>query len=55
MRKNESVFVIGEEVGEYEGAYKVTQGLLDEFGPARILDTHISEHGFTGLAVGSAF
>ena len=55
MRKNESVFVIGEEVGEYEGAYKVTQGLLDEFGPSRILDTPISEHGFTGLAVGSAF
>ena len=55
MRKNESVFVIGEEVGEYEGAYKVTQGLLDEFGPARIFDTPISEHGFTGLAVGSAF
>ena len=48
MRKNESVFVIGEEVGEYEGAYKVTQGLLDEFGPSRILDTPISEHGFTG-------
>ncbi len=55
MRKNDSVFVIGEEVGEYEGAYKVTQGLLDEFGPSRILDTPISEHGFTGLAVGSAF
>ena len=55
MRKNESVFVIGEEVGEYEGAYKVTQGLLDEFGSSRILDTPISEHGFTGLAVGSAF
>ena len=55
MRKNESVFVIGEEVGEYEGAYKVTQGLLDEFGPSRIFDTPISEHGFTGLAVGSAF
>jgi|TARA_Y100000782_G_scaffold42075_1_gene47121 pyruvate dehydrogenase E1 component beta subunit len=55
MRKNESVFVIGEEVGEYQGAYKVTQGLLEEFGPKRIIDTPISEQGFTGLAVGSAF
>ena len=55
MRKNESVFIIGEEVGEYQGAYKVTQGLLEEFGSKRVLDTPISEHGFTGLAVGSAF
>ena len=55
MRKNESVFVIGEEVGEYQGAYKVTQGLLEEFGSKRIIDTPISEQGFTGLAVGSAF
>jgi len=55
MRKNHSVFVMGEEVGEYQGAYKVTQGLLEEFGPKRILDTPISEHGFTGLAIGSAF
>jgi pyruvate dehydrogenase E1 component beta subunit len=55
MRKNESVFVIGEEVGEYQGAYKVTQGLLEEFGPKRVFDTPISEQGFTGLAVGSAF
>jgi len=55
MRKNHSVFVIGEEVGEYQGAYKVTQGLLEEFGPKRILDTPISEQGFTGLAIGSAF
>ena len=55
MRKNESIFVIGEEVGEYQGAYKVTQGLLEEFGPKRVLDTPISEQGFTGLAVGSAF
>jgi len=55
MRKNESVFVIGEEVGEYQGAYKVTQGLLEEFGSKRILDTPISEQGFTGLAIGSAF
>ena len=55
MRKNESVYVIGEEVGEYQGAYKVTQGLLEEFGPKRIIDTPISEQGFTGLAIGSAF
>jgi pyruvate dehydrogenase E1 component beta subunit len=55
MRKNESVFIMGEEVGEYQGAYKVTQGLLEEFGPKRVLDTPISEHGFTGLAIGSAF
>jgi len=55
MRKNESVFIIGEEVGEYQGAYKVTQGLLEEFGPKRVFDTPISEQGFTGLAVGSAF
>ena len=55
MRKNHSIFLMGVEVGEYQGAYKVTQGLLDEFGPKRVLDTPISEHGFTGLAVGSAF
>jgi pyruvate dehydrogenase E1 component beta subunit len=55
MRKNESVFIIGEEVGEYQGAYKVTQGLLEEFGSKRVFDTPISEQGFTGLAVGSAF
>ena len=55
MRKNKKIFIIGEEVGEYQGAYKVTQGLLDEFGSKRVVDTPISEHGFTGLAVGSAF
>ena len=55
MRKNKSVFIIGEEVGEYQGAYKVTQGLLDEFGSKRVIDTPISEQGFTGLAIGSAF
>jgi len=55
MRKNDKVFVIGEEVGEYQGAYKVTQGLLEEFGEKRIVDTPISEQGFTGLAIGSAF
>ena len=55
MRKNDKVFVIGEEVGEYQGAYKVTEGLLKEFGDKRIFDTPISEQGFTGLAIGSAF
>ncbi|TVR08572.1 MAG: pyruvate dehydrogenase complex E1 component subunit beta [Salinarimonadaceae bacterium] len=55
MRREESVYVIGEEVAEYQGAYKVTQGLLQEFGARRVVDTPITEHGFTGLAVGSAF
>ncbi len=55
MRKNDKVFIIGEEVGEYQGAYKVTQGMLQEFGNKRIIDTPISEQGFTGLAIGSAF
>jgi len=55
MRKDSNIFILGEEVAEYQGAYKVTQGLLDEFGSKRILDTPISEHGFTGLAVGAAF
>ena len=55
MRKNEKVFIIGEEVAEYEGAYKVTQGLLEEFGNKRVIDTPISEQAFTGLAIGSAF
>ena len=55
MRKDKNIFVIGEEVAEYQGAYKVTQDLLKEFGKKRIYDTPISEHGFTGLAVGSAF
>ena len=54
MRKDNDVFLIGEEVGEYQGAYKVSQGLLDEFGPKRIIDTPITEAGFTGLAVGAA-
>ena len=54
MRADERVLVIGEEVGEYGGAYKVTQGLLEEFGPRRVVDTPISEHAFTGLAVGAA-
>lgn len=55
MRLNPSVFVIGEEVAEYQGAYKVTQGLLQEFGSKRIVDTPITEHGFAGLGVGAAF
>jgi len=55
MRRDPEVFLIGEEVGQYQGAYKVSQGLLDEFGPKRVLDTPITEHGFTGLAVGAAF
>ena len=55
MRKDKKVFILGEEVAEYQGAYKVTQGLLDEFGKKRVIDTPISEQGFTGLAVGAAF
>jgi pyruvate dehydrogenase E1 component beta subunit len=55
MRANDRVFLMGEEVGEYQGAYKISQGLLDEFGPKRVIDTPITEHGFTGLAVGAAF
>ena len=55
MRKDKKVFILGEEVAEYQGAYKVTQGLLEEFGEKRVIDTPISEQGFTGLAVGAAF
>ncbi|MFS3134443.1 pyruvate dehydrogenase complex E1 component subunit beta [Gluconacetobacter sacchari] len=54
MRRDEDVFLIGEEVGQYQGAYKVSQGLLDEFGEKRVIDTPITEHGFTGMAVGAA-
>ena len=54
MRRDGDVFVIGEEVAEYQGAYKVTQGLLQEFGARRVIDTPITEHGFTGLGVGAA-
>jgi pyruvate/2-oxoglutarate/acetoin dehydrogenase E1 component len=54
MRRDDRVFVIGEEVGLYEGAYKVTQGLLKEFGPRRIVDTPIAESGFTGVSIGAA-
>jgi pyruvate dehydrogenase E1 component beta subunit len=54
MRRDPNVFVIGEEVAEYQGAYKVTQGLLQEFGVDRVIDTPITEHGFTGLGIGAA-
>jgi pyruvate/2-oxoglutarate/acetoin dehydrogenase E1 component len=54
MRRDPKVFVIGEEVGLYEGAYKVTQGLLKEFGPQRVVDTPIAESGFTGVGIGAA-
>src|SRR5256884_387687 len=55
MRRDETVFVIGEEVAEYQGAYKVTQGLLQEFGSRRVIDTPITEHAMAGLGVGAAF
>ncbi len=55
MRRDADVFVMGEEVAEYQGAYKVTQGLLQEFGAKRVIDTPITEHGFAGLGVGAAF
>ena len=55
MRRDETVFLIGEEVAQYQGAYKVSQGLLEEFSEKRVIDTPITEHGFTGLAVGAAF
>jgi pyruvate dehydrogenase E1 component beta subunit len=55
MRRDPSVFLMGEEVAEYQGAYKVSQGLLEEFGPRRVIDTPITEHGFTGLGVGAGF
>lgn len=55
MRNDERVFVMGEEVAEYQGAYKVTQGLLEEFSDKRVIDTPITEHGFAGLGVGAAF
>lgn len=55
MRRDDSVYLMGEEVAEYQGAYKISQGLLDEFGAKRVVDTPITEHGFTGIAVGAAF
>ncbi|WP_428543174.1 pyruvate dehydrogenase complex E1 component subunit beta [Profundibacter sp.] len=55
MRRDETVYLMGEEVAQYQGAYKVSQGLLDEFGEKRVIDTPITEHGFTGIAVGASF
>ncbi|MEC7257949.1 MAG: pyruvate dehydrogenase complex E1 component subunit beta, partial [Pseudomonadota bacterium] len=55
MRRDGDVYLMGEEVAEYQGAYKISQGLLDEFGAKRVIDTPITEHGFTGIAVGAAF
>ncbi|HYS46283.1 MAG TPA: pyruvate dehydrogenase complex E1 component subunit beta [Rhizomicrobium sp.] len=55
MRRDELVFLMGEEVAEYQGAYKISQGLLEEFGARRVIDTPITEHGFTGLGIGAAF
>ncbi len=55
MRRDQNVFLMGEEVAEYQGAYKISQGLLDEFGAKRVIDTPITEHGFAGLSVGAAF
>ncbi len=55
MRRDGDVFLMGEEVAEYQGAYKISQGMLDEFGSKRVIDTPITEHGFTGIAVGAAF
>ena len=54
MTRDERVFILGEEVAEYNGAYKVTKGLLDKWGPKRVLDTPISELGFAGLGIGAA-
>ena len=53
MRTDESIFLMGEEVAEYNGAYKASKGMLDEFGPKRVIDTPISELGFAGIAIGS--
>ena len=54
MQLNKKVFLIGEEVAQYDGAYKISKGLLDKFGPERVIDTPISEMGFTGIAIGAA-
>ena len=54
MRRDPDVFLMGEEVGQYQGAYKISQGMLEEFGPKRVVDTPITEHGFAGLGVGAA-
>ncbi|CAN5180001.1 pyruvate dehydrogenase complex E1 component subunit beta [soil metagenome] len=55
MRRDKDVFLMGEEVAQYQGAYKISQGMLEEFGPERVIDTPITEHGFTGIAVGAGF
>ncbi|MGA9409876.1 MAG: pyruvate dehydrogenase complex E1 component subunit beta [Roseobacter sp.] len=55
MRRDDAVFLMGEEVAEYQGAYKISQGMLDEFGAKRVIDTPITEHGFAGIATGAAF
>ena len=55
MRRDPNVFLMGEEVGEYQGAYKISQGMLEEFGAKRVIDTPITEHGFAGIATGAAF
>jgi len=55
MKRDQKVFLIGEEVGYYQGAYKVSKGLLDMFGPERVIDTPIVENGFTGVAIGAAY
>ena len=55
MRRDDDVYLMGEEVAEYQGAYKISQGMLDEFGSKRVIDTPITEHGFAGIAVGAAF
>ncbi len=55
MRRDDKVYLMGEEVADYQGAYKISQGLLQEFGPKRVIDTPITEHGFTGIAIGAAF
>src|SRR5687767_4678852 len=54
MERDENVFLMGEEVAEYQGAYKVSQGMLEKFGPKRVVDTPISEAGFSGLGIGAA-
>src|SRR5206468_6852428 len=55
LRRDDSVFLLGEEVAQYQGAYKISQGLLQEFGPRRVIDTPITEQGFAGLGIGAAF
>ena len=54
MRTDKKVFLLGEEVAQYNGAYKISKGMLDEFGPLRVIDTPISESGFSGMAIGAA-